>query len=101
MSDREAQLRRLAAELSDNQAVEDAFTAKSFTDLLVIVDVRRQETVPEDIVERLADHDCYGADRVYGDDAENHSFVGDVGEGTRHHFVDVRTRGSHQSYVVD
>jgi hypothetical protein len=101
MTDREEQLRGVAAEVSDHQAIDDAFTAKSFTDLLVIVDVEGMETVPDDVVKLLAEYDCYGADRVYGDDGGNHSFLGDVGNGTRHHFVDVRTRGSHQSYVID
>ena len=35
-----------------------------------------------------------------GDD-EQGSFAGAVGDATRHHFVDVQTRGAHQSYVVD
>jgi hypothetical protein len=101
MSDRGTELRQLAVELQEYEAVEDAFVAKSFTDRLLIVDVGEGDGVPGAVTDRLAAHDLYGADGVYGDDDEHRSFVGSVGDATRHHFVDVRTRGSHQSYVVD
>jgi hypothetical protein len=39
---------------------------------------------------------------VYDTDAGDASFAGAVGDDTtRHQFVDVRTRGDHQSYVVE
>jgi hypothetical protein len=98
MSDREAELRELTAELQEHDAVIDTFLAKSFTDRLVIVDVG-DDAVPAGVRDRLAEHDLSGADDVYGTDEG--SLAGDVGDATRHHFVDVRTRGSHQSYVVD
>lgn len=100
MSDREAELHELTADLREHEAVADAFLAKSFTDQLVIVDIDDAESVPNDVKARLAEHDLRGADEVYGDD-DRGSFAGEVADGTRHHFVDVRTRGAHQSYVVD
>ena len=90
----------MAADLRDHEAVDDAFLAKSFSDRLLIVDVGDDDGVPVDVADRLATHDLHAADGVYGDD-EGTSFVGAVGDATRHHFVDVRTRGTHRSYVVD
>jgi len=100
MGDREAELRELTAELCEHDAVTDAFLAKSFTDRLVIVDIDDTDGVPDDVEALLAEYDLHGADEVYGND-ERGSFAGEVADGTRHHFVDVRTRGTHQSYVVD
>lgn len=100
MSDQEAELRNLIADLRDHDAVAGAFLAKSFTDRLVIVDLDGDDAVPADVEARLAEYDLHGADEVYGND-EGGSFAGEIGDTTRHHFVDVRTRGSHQSYVVD
>lgn len=99
MSDRTAELRRVAADLRDHEAVDDAFLAKSFSDRLLIVDVG-DDRVPTGVANRLAAHDLHAADGVYGDD-EGNSFVGAVGDATWHHFVDVQTRGSHRSYVVE
>lgn len=103
MTDRTERLRDLADELAAREDVADAFLAKSFTDRLLILDVRSDGDVPEAVVDRLEAHDLRGAEGVYGDgdDEDARSVVGDVGDGTRHHFVDVRTRGAHQSYVVD
>lgn len=100
MSDRDAELRQLTADVRENEAVEDVFLAKSFTDRLVIVDVRDGDAVPSDLADRLREHDLHPADSVYGD-GEGGSFAGSVGAATRHHFVDVQSRGSHQSYVVE
>jgi hypothetical protein len=101
MTDRAAELRRLAARLRERAVVNDAFLAKSFTDRLLILDVCQGEAVPDDMVQLLADHGLHGAETVYDDEDAARSFTGDVGESTRHHFVDVETRGSHQSYVVE
>lgn len=100
MGDRTTELRQLTTELRTHDDVDDAFLAKSFTDRLVIVDVRGESGVPSDVVDRLEVHGLRGADEVYGDDVHG-SFAGAVGDATRHHFVDVQTRGAHQSYVVD
>ncbi|MFB6083230.1 MAG: hypothetical protein ABEJ94_03170 [Halorientalis sp.] len=101
--DRTAELRQLAADLRERETVVDAWLAKSFTDRLLVVDLRTDADVPEDIRERLHDHDLYGANEVYDTDERDASFAGTVGDddATRHQFVDVRTRGDHQSYVVD
>lgn len=61
MSDRERRLRQLAEDLRAHESVRDAFTAKGFTDLLVVLDVRGDDTVPDDVRRRLAEHDRYGA----------------------------------------
>jgi hypothetical protein len=99
--DRTAELRRLAADVREDAAVADAWLAKSFTDRLLVVDLTT-ETVPDHVRERLHEHDCYGANEVYDTDAGDASFAGVVGDdATRHQFVDVRTRGDHQSYVVE
>lgn len=81
--------------------VDDAFLAKSFTDRLLILDVCQGESIPADLEQVLSNHGLHGYEGVYGDDEAARSFAGDVGESTRHHFVDVQTRGSHQSYVVE
>jgi hypothetical protein len=101
MADRQEELDRLAAEVRRFDDVLDAFTAKSFTDMLVIVDIASGETVPAQVVEHLDDHDVYPIERVYDDDDAARTFVGSVGEGTRHHFVDSSSRGTHHSYVVE
>lgn len=101
MTERAAELRRLAERLRERDVVDDAFLAKSFTDQLLILDVCQGESIPDDLERLLADSDLRGAAEVYGDDEGAPSGLGDVGDSTRHHFVDVQTRGSHQSYVVE
>jgi len=102
MTERASALRRLAAELRERDDVDDAFLAKSFTDRLLIVDVSPGGPIPDDVEQSLAAHDLRAADEVYGDGEDGtYPGLGDVGDATRHHFVDVQTRGSHQSYVVD
>jgi hypothetical protein len=101
MTDRAAELRRLVARLSEHEDVEDAYLAKSFTDRLLVVDLRADAPVPPELVDRLAEHDLYGANEVYDREGADRSFMGEVGGANRHHFVDVRTRGDHQSYVVE
>ena len=98
MTARDRELRQLAADIQEYEAVEDSFLAKSFTDLLVILDVR-DEDVPAEIETRLAEHGLRGADEVYGEDGG--SFTGEVDGAARHHFVDVQTRGAHHSYIVE
>ncbi|EMA05550.1 hypothetical protein SAMN05443574_10846 [Haloarcula vallismortis] len=101
MTDRQAELRTLSGELTDSEGITDAFLAKSFTDQLLIVDVRDGEPLPTAVADQVADRDLLPADEVYGEAAANQSAIGNVGDATRHHFVDVRTRGSHRSYVVE
>ncbi|MFB6252029.1 MAG: hypothetical protein ABEI27_10170 [Halobellus sp.] len=48
----------------------------------------------------FAAHDCYSADEVHGWSG-NDASAGEHGTATRHQFVDQRTRGEHQSCVVE
>lgn len=100
MTDRETRLRDLADEVCEYEGVTDAWLAKSFTDLLFVVDLEPGTDLPEEIPELLAEHDCYGANEVYDVGEDSQSFSGAVAGANRHQFVDVRTRGEHQSYVV-
>lgn len=101
MSDRKAELRQLATALCDYDVVEDAWLAKSFTDQLLVVDLKKGAAIPDEVTERLNDHDLYGANEVYETDGEDQSSAGAIANATRHQFVDVQTRGEHQSYVID
>ncbi|WP_226482135.1 hypothetical protein [Natrinema amylolyticum] len=101
MSDREETLRDLADRLREYDAVADAFVAKSFTDHHLMVDLERRESVPTEIRDLLAAHDLRGSNAEYDTETDDPSFAGDLGDGTRHQFVDTQTRGDHQSYVVD
>ncbi len=101
MPDRETELRALAASVSDHPAVVDAWVAKSFTDRMVVVDVRAGADLPTEIGARLAAHDLRGANDVYDTGAGDDSFAGTAKGAARHQFVDTRTRGEHQSYVVE
>jgi hypothetical protein len=100
MTDREAELERLVERARRHDAVEDAFLAKSFTDRLVVVDLDAGESLPRELVTLFAAHDCHGADEVYGWSSDDAS-AGEHGDVTRHQFVDHRTRGEHQSSVVE
>jgi hypothetical protein len=102
-TDRGAELRDLAAEVADEPAVADAWLAKSFTDRVLVVTVESGATLPEAVRERLAAHDLRGTNEVYDTDGPDPSAMGAAGtdEGQRHRFVDTRTRGEYQSYVVD
>jgi len=95
MSDRQTELRELAGELRDHDRITDAFLAKSFTDQVLIVDVSGDGTLPDPVESRITDAG------LRGDEGTDTSFRGEVGGATRHQFVDTRTRGCHQSYVVE
>jgi len=101
MSDRRVALEALADDVATEDAVTDAFVAKSFSDQLVIVDVAEGKSMPASVRERLADADVRPAESVYGDEDGAASPVGPTEVGTRHHFVDVRTRGTHRTEVVE
>lgn len=99
MDDRRAELDRLAARLRDHDAVCDVWLAKSFTDRVLVLETTGD--VPTAVRETLTDHDLRGANEVYDVEGGDDSSVGAVGETARHRFVDTRTRGEHQSYVVE
>lgn len=101
MSDRETEIRDVAATLREDDAVANAFLAKSFTDRLLVVDLHGGREIAGEHAELLATHGLVGANEVYAEGDDGASIAGAVGETTRHQFVDVQTRGDHQSYVVD
>jgi hypothetical protein len=101
MNDRETRLRDLADEVCAYDAVADAWLAKSFTDRLFVVDLEPDATLPDELPDRLAEYDLYGANEVYDVSDDSRSFSGAVAGANRHQFVDVRTRGDHQSYVLE
>jgi hypothetical protein len=101
MSDRATELRALAEEISKRDGVQNAWTAKSFTDRLFVVEVPAGETIAEAVEEKITAHGCAGAQDVYEmAGADDPAFAGELEEGRRYRFVDVETRGEHQSYVV-
>ncbi|WP_436911902.1 hypothetical protein [Halosimplex marinum] len=102
MSDRAAALSALAERVADREGVVDAWTAKSFTDRLFVVEVPPERRLPEAVRETLHDHDLREADEVYEvEGAADADFAGDLADGRRYRFVDVQTRGDLQSYVVE
>jgi len=103
MSERDAELRELTTDLREHEGVADAYLAKRSTDRLVIVDVDDADAVPTDVEARLSAHGLCGAVEVDEDDEddEHGSFAGGIPDATRHHFVDLQTRYSHRSHVVD
>ena len=98
--DRATMLRDVAENLCEVDGVVDAFVAKSFTDLHVVVDLRDGVSV-DGVRDRLAPYGLDRAQEVYGDGHGMQFFGSDIGEAVRYHFVDVQTCGEHQSYVVD
>jgi hypothetical protein len=61
MTDREAELRTPATIVCECDIVEDAWLVKSFTDRLFVVDIKQGADVPEELQQRLAEHDIYGS----------------------------------------
>ena len=101
MTDRATELRDLAAEISQREDIQDAWTAKSFTDRILVVEVPPNEQLPNSIQRTLAAHDCLGADEVYEmTGVDGPDFAGNLADGRRYRFVDVQSRGELQSYVV-
>ncbi|WP_436927041.1 hypothetical protein [Halosimplex amylolyticum] len=102
MSERAAALTALADRLRDRESVTDAWTAKSFTDRLFVVEVPESGALPDDVRATLHDHDLREANEVYDvDGADDADYAGELADGRRYRFVDVRSRGELQSYVVE
>jgi len=99
--DRAAALCELADRLVDRDGVTDAWTAKSFTDRLFVVEVPSDAELPAAVRSRLHEHGLREANEVYGVDARDADFAGRLADGRRYRFVDVRERGELQSYVVE
>lgn len=102
MTERETELATLVEDVADHDGVRDAWTATSFTDRLVVVEVPPDASLPAAVEDLLRENGCRGADEVYDvGSTGDASFAGDLDDGRRYRFVDVRTRGDWQSYVVD
>jgi hypothetical protein len=101
MTDREQELRTLSTRLCEHDAVVDAWTAKSFTDRLFVVDVETGTELPAAVHERVLDHGLQGYNEVHDVTAADDAFAGELDRRNRYQFVDVRTRGQLQSYVVE
>lgn len=101
MSDRAERLRALAVDLVGRADVTDAWTAKHFSDRLFVVEVAPETSLPDEVRERLHKHDLREANEVYDVDASDADYAGPLSDGRRYRFVDVRSRGELQSYVVD
>lgn len=96
-----ADIQSLLEWVESHDAVRDVWTAKSFTDRLLVVDVDPDADLPPAVAQRLADNGFRGANDVYDVPVAAGSSAGRVPDAHRHQFVDTRTRGDHQSYVVE
>jgi len=101
MTDRAETLRSLATDLDSREGVRDAWTAKSFTDRLFVVEVPADGDLPDEVRRTLHDHDLREANEVYGVEATDADFAGELADARRYRFVDVSTRGELRSYVVE
>jgi len=101
VTDRTDVLRSLVADLELRDDISDAWTAKSFTDRLFVVEVAPDAELPVEVRRTLHEHDLREANEVYGVDAPDADFAGELADGRRYRFVDVRERGELQSYVVE
>ena len=100
MSDRGASVRTLADDLSEHPDVSDAWTAKHFSDRLLVVEVAPDERLPAPVRTRLHERGLREANEVYDVDAVDADFAGELTDCRRYRFVDVREREQLQSYVV-
>ncbi len=101
MNDRETELRQLSDQLCDYDSIVDAWTAKSFTDRLFVVEIETGSDIPEVVREQLYDHGLWGYNEVHDIGVADGAFAGRLERGDRYQFVDVRERGQLQSYVVE
>ena len=101
MSDRERQLRDLADRLTDRDGVLDAWTAKSFTDRLFVLELQDGTALSDDLRNLLHQHDLRGYNEVHDVGVDDAAFAGELDRGDRYQFVDVRHRGELQSYVIE
>jgi hypothetical protein len=99
MSERRTHLQRLATRVANRSDIADAYTAKSFTDRLFVLEIEGGEGVPDEVVELLCAHDLLPAGEVYGDSDRQKPFAG-PDDREQYRFVDTQSRGSLQSYVV-
>lgn len=101
MDDREVALRELAEDLLEREVVADAWLAKSFTDRLFVVELAVDEELPASIREELVAAGLQPYNDLHDVPAMDAAFAGDLADARRYRFVDVQSRGSLQSYVVE
>ena len=128
VSERGTEVRTLAEEVSHRAEVSDAWTAKHFSDRLLVVEVPPEEGLPDTIRKLLHEHGLREANEVYDLDASDADYAGElilpavrlsrisaprgaeylhevtagsITGARRYRFVDVREREQLQSYVVD
>jgi hypothetical protein len=101
MSDRRAELRALAADLRDRSRVADAWLAKSFTDRLFVVELESGESLPAPVESTVRAAGLEPYNELHDVPAADAAFAGDVAGSRRFQYVDVESRGSLQSYVVE
>lgn len=101
MADRKAELRSLAADLRADTRVADAWLAKSFTDRLFVVELETGDSLPESLEARLRAAGLEPYNELHDIPAAEAAFAGDLVGASRFQFVDIESRGSLQSYVVE
>jgi hypothetical protein len=101
MADRQTALRSLADEVRAEPRVADAWLAKSFTDRLFVVELESGATLPETVASQLREAGLEPYNDLHDVPAADAAFAGDVSGARRFQFVDVESRGSLQSYVVE
>jgi hypothetical protein len=102
MTDRDQTVRDLVEDIADHDGVRDAWTAKSFTDRLLVVETAAGESLPPAVRELLVAYGFAGADEVYDvGDVPDAAFAGQLDGCRRYRFVDTESRGQHRSYVVE
>jgi hypothetical protein len=101
MDDREVALREIAEDLRERESVADAWLAKSFTDRLFVVELTDDESLPSAIENELVEAGLRPYNDLHDVPAMDAAFAGDLDGAKRYRFVDVQSRGSLQSYVVE
>lgn len=101
MTERREELRALADKLTQRPGIVDAYTAKSFTDRLFVIEVPEGETVPQEVADVLAEHSVYPTAEVYGEDSPPEAPFAGSEDHDQFRYVDAESRGELQSYVVD
>ena len=87
--DRRETLEALAETLADRETVAGAWVANSFENRLLFVEVAPGERLPADVRKRIEAHGLRGANDAYGIEGGEDSFMGSVGNGDQHCFLDV------------
>lgn len=101
MDDHDHELRTLASRCAQRECVLDAWVAKSFTDLLLVLEVAEGDTLSADIREWLAEQDLVGYNELHDVAAADPASAGELPDRDRYRFVSLDSRGRQQSYVVE